>query len=269
MSGPNHPSQPPTAFEHDEDEASAVRFADLGEDERVVSPDEDEDEDEGSAVRFADLSEDERAELEDEDEATGSFDTATAAASNASSTASSANSSASSSGGTSGGTARGVDELAIEKWSEEQKKVYESVKSKTQELGISKSDVERIAAFSVLAFMHEKNARPDTRVDRVQAVNANGDLIVRMEHMKYGDREPIFNNDVRLKDAPAFEQTAAQIQQANERVHGKTRTEQEIAQHQQNQVTNQDERPNPVQLADDQITARVQSSMSAIGRGGR
>lgn len=174
-----------------------------------------------------------------------------------------------SSGSTSGGSAIGIDELAIEKWSEEQKKVYESVKQKTQELGVAKDDVERIAAYSVLQFMNEKDRKPDTRVDRVQAVNANGDVLVRMEHMKYGDREPIFNNDVRLKDAPAFEQTAAQIQQANERVHGKSKTEQEIAQYHQNQDTNQQERPNTLQLIDDQISARVQSSMPALSRGGR
>jgi hypothetical protein len=183
--------------------------------------------------------------------------------------AAAASGAAGSSGGTSGGSAIGIDELAIEKWSEEQKNVYQSVKQKAQELGVAKDDVERIAAYSVLQFMNEKDRKPDTRVDRVQAVNANGDVLVRMEHMKYGDREPIFNNDVRLKDAPAFEQTAAQIQQANERVHGKTKAEQEIAQHHQNQDTNKEERPNTLQLVDDQITARMQSSMPAMSRGGR
>jgi hypothetical protein len=129
--------------------------------------------------------------------------------------------------------------------------------------------VERVAAFSVLKFIQEKDRKPDTRVDRVQAVNANGDVIVRMENMKYGDREPIFNNDVRLKDAPAFDQSAAQIQQANQGLQNKSAAEQAIAQHRQNEDTNQREKPSVLQLADDQITARLQSSMPALTRGGR
>lgn len=191
---------------------------------------------------------------------------ATSAEANASASAASGSSGSSS---TSGGTAIGIDELAIEKWTAEQQKVYESVKDKTQELGIAKDDVQRIAAYSVLQFMNEKDRKPDTRVDRVQAVNANGDVIVRMEHMKYGDREPIFNNDVRLKDAPAFDQSAAQIQQANQSLQNKSATEQAIAQHRQNEDTNQRERPTVLQQADDQIAARLQSSMPALTRGGR
>jgi hypothetical protein len=96
-------------------------------------------------------------------------------------------------------------------------------------------------------------------------VNANGDTIVRMENMKYGDREPIFTNDVRMKDAPAFDQSAAQIEQANQRLQGKS-AEQNIAMQQQNQDNNQRERMNALQATEDQIMARVQSSNSAIRR---
>lgn len=213
-----------------------------------------EDEDEATAVRLADLSEDDLIDFDAMDDA-DPVDAAASATSAAS---------GDSSGGTSGGTAIGIDELAIEKWTEEQKQVYESVKKKAQELGLSQDNVERIAAFSVVQHMHEKNERPDTRVDRVQAVNANGDVVVRMEHMKYGDREPIFNNDVRLKDAPAFEQSAAQIEQANERIHNKSAAEQEIAQHRQNTDNNQQERPSLLQRTDDQVMARVQSSAPAL-----
>ncbi len=170
------------------------------------------------------------------------------------------------SGGTSGGTARGIDEHAIDKWTAEQQKVFNSVKEKVQELGISKDDVQRIAAFSVLQFIAEKDRKPDTRVDRVQAVNANGDTIVRMENMKYGDREPIFTNDVRMKDAPAFDQSAAQIEQANQRLHTKSVAEQNIAMHQQNQDNNQQQRANVLQSTEDQVMARVQSASAAIKR---
>lgn len=174
--------------------------------------------------------------------------------------------SSSASSGTSGGSARGIDEHAIEKWTAEQQKVFNSVKDKVQEIGLAKDDVERIAAYSVMQFMAEKDRKPDTRVDRVQAVNANGDTIVRMEHMKYGDKEPIFTNDVRMKDAPAFDQSAAQIEQANQRLHAKSAAEQNIAMHQQNQDNNQRERTTALQTAEDQIMARVQSSNSVIRR---
>jgi hypothetical protein len=177
-----------------------------------------------------------------------------------------ATASSSASSGTSGGSARGIDEHAIEKWTAEQQKVFNSVKDKVQEIGVAKDDVERIAAYSVTQFMAEKDRKPDTRVDRVQAVNANGDTIVRMEHMKYGDREPIFTNDVRMKDAPAFDQSAAQIEQANQRLHAKSAAEQNIAMHQQNQDNNQRERMNTLQATEDQVMARVQSSNSAIKR---
>jgi hypothetical protein len=166
---------------------------------------------------------------------------------------------------TSGGTARGIDEHAIEKWTAEQQKVFNAVREKVQELGIAKDDVQRIAAFSVLQHMAEKDRKPDTRVDRVQAVNANGDTIVRMEHMKYGDREPIFNNDVRLKDSPAFDQSAAQIAQANQRLHNTAAAEQ-IARHQQSQDNHQRETASVLQSTEDQVMARVQSSSAAIKR---
>lgn len=201
------------------------------------------------------------AEAED-DETEGTASNSPLSGTTSSSTSSNASGSASS--GTSGGSARGIDEHAIEKWTPEQQKVFNSVKDKVQELGIAKDDVQRIAAFSVLQFIAEKDRKPDTRVDRVQAVNANGDTIVRMENMKYGDREPIFTNDVRMKDAPAFDQSAAQIEQANQRLHAKSAAEQNIAMHQQNQDNNQHERMNTLQATEDQVMARVQSSNSAI-----
>jgi hypothetical protein len=198
---------------------------------------------------------DEPAEDADADEASG--EASNVAGAGASSGASS---------GTSGGTARGIDEHAIEKWTAEQQKVFNSVKDKVQEIGVAKDDVQRIAAYSVLQFIAEKDRKPDTRVDRVQAVNANGDTIVRMEHMKYGDREPIFTNDVRMKDAPAFDQSAAQIEQSNQRLQNQSAAEQNIAMHQQNLDNNQHERMNALQATEDQVMARVQSSNSALKR---
>lgn len=191
-----------------------------------------------AAERDAEASQDDaedEVEIEERESVYSIYADDDAAEDEAAAAAAAASSAAGSSGGTSGGSAIGIDELAIEKWSEEQKKVYESVKQKTQELGVAKDDVERIAAYSVLQFMNEKDRKPDTRVDRVQAVNANGDVLVRMEHMKYGDREPIFANDVRLKETtPNLEQINAQITQANERANNKPNNEQQIAAHQQN-----------------------------------
>lgn len=214
----------------------------------------------------ADVEADVEAEAED-DETEGAASNSPLSGTTSSGTSSNASGSTSSStsSSTSGGSARGIDEHAIEKWTPEQQKVFNSVKDKVQELGIAKDDVQRIAAFSVLQFIAEKDRKPDTRVDRVQAVNANGDTIVRMENMKYGDREPIFTNDVRMKDAPAFDQSAAQIEQANQRLQGKS-AEQNIAMQQQNQDNNQRERMNALQATEDQIMARVQSSNSAIKR---
>ena len=183
------------------------------------------------------------------------------AASDAANAASGASSSS-----TSGGSARGIDEHAIDKWTPEQQKVFNSVKDKVQELGIAKDDVERIAAFSVLRFIQEKDRKPDTRVDRVQAVNANGDTIVRMENMKYGDREPIFTNDVRMKDTPAFDQSAAQIEQANQRVHQKSAADQQIAQQQQNQDAGEREKANVLQKAEDQIMSRAHLATPILSR---
>lgn len=211
----------------------------------------------------ADVDADVEAEAEDDD-AEGSASNSPLSGTTSTSTSSNASSSTSSS--TSGGSARGIDEHAIEKWTPEQQKVFNSVKDKVQELGIAKDDVQRIAAFSVLQFIAEKDRKPDTRVDRVQAVNANGDTIVRMENMKYGDREPIFTNDVRMKDAPAFDQSAAQIEQANQRLQGKSAAEQNIAMHQQNQDNNQQAQMNALQATEDQVMARVQSSNSALRR---
>lgn len=223
-------------------------------------------EDESPRPQASALAADSDADVEADVEAEADDDETEGTASNSplsGTTSSSASSNASSS--TSGGSARGIDEHAIEKWTPEQQKVFNSVKDKVQELGIAKDDVQRIAAFSVLQFIAEKDRKPDTRVDRVQAVNANGDTIVRMENMKYGDREPIFTNDVRMKDAPAFDQSAAQIEQANQRLQGKS-AEQNIAMQQQNQDNNQRERMNALQATEDQIMARVQSSNSAIKR---
>ncbi|MEQ1512480.1 MAG: hypothetical protein ABL934_07355 [Lysobacteraceae bacterium] len=216
-----------------------------------------------AAVSVADVEADVEAEAED-DETEGTASNSPLSGTTSSSTSGNASGSASSS--TSGGSARGIDEHAIEKWSAEQQKVFNSVREKVQEIGVAKDDVQRIAAYSVLQFIAEKDRKPDTRVDRVQAVNANGDTIVRMEHMKYGDREPIFTNDVRMKDAPAFDQTAAQIEQANQRLNTKSAAEQNIAMHQQNQDNNQQQRMNALQATEDQVMARVQSSNSAIKR---
>ena len=213
----------------------------------------------------ADLEADLDAEAEAEDDGTEGT-ASNSPLSGTTSTSTSSNASSSTSSSTSGGSARGIDEHAIEKWTPEQQKVFNSVKDKVQELGIAKDDVQRIAAFSVLQFIAEKDRKPDTRVDRVQAVNANGDTIVRMENMKYGDREPIFTNDVRMKDAPAFDQSAAQIEQANQRLQGKSAADQNIAMHQQNQDNNQHERMNALQATEDQVMARVQSSNSALRR---
>lgn len=224
-------------------------------------------EDDGSRPEVTAMAADSEADVEAEaesDETEGTASNSPLSGTTSSSTSSNASGSASS--GTSGGSARGIDEHAIEKWTPEQQKVFNSVKDKVQELGIAKDDVQRIAAFSVLQFIAEKDRKPDTRVDRVQAVNANGDTIVRMENMKYGDREPIFTNDVRMKDAPAFDQSAAQIEQANQRLHAKSAAEQNIAMHQQNQDNNQHERMNTLQATEDQVMARVQSSNSAIRR---
>lgn len=227
-------------------------------------------EDESPRPQASALAADSDADVEADVEAEAEDDETEGAASNSplsgtTSTSTSSNASGSTSSSTSGGSARGIDEHAIEKWTPEQQKVFNSVKDKVQELGIAKDDVQRIAAFSVLQFIAEKDRKPDTRVDRVQAVNANGDTIVRMENMKYGDREPIFTNDVRMKDAPAFDQSAAQIEQANQRLQGKS-AEQNIAMQQQNQDNNQRERMNALQATEDQIMARVQSSNSAIKR---
>lgn len=219
-----------------------------------------------ASAMAADSDADAEADVEAEAEDDGTEGTASnSPLSGTTSSSTSSNASSSTSSSTSGGTARGIDEHAIEKWTPEQQKVFNSVKDKVQELGIPKDDVQRIAAFSVLQFIAEKDRKPDTRVDRVQAVNANGDTIVRMENMKYGDREPIFTNDVRMKDAPAFDQSAAQIEQANQRLQGKS-AEQNIAMQQQNQDNNQRERMNALQATEDQIMARVQSSNSAIRR---
>ncbi len=192
---------------------------------------------------------------------TASGEVSSEAASDAANAASGATSSS-----TSGGSARGIDEHAIDKWTPEQQKVFNSVKDKVQELGIAKDDVERIAAFSVLRFIQEKDRKPDTRVDRVQAVNANGDTIVRMENMKYGDREPIFTNDVRMKDTPAFDQSAAQIEQANQRVHQKSAADQQIAQQQQNQDASEREKANVLQKAEDQIMSRAHLATPILSR---
>lgn len=227
-------------------------------------------EDESPRPQASALAADSDADVEADVEAEAEDDETEGAASNSplsgtTSSGTSSNASGSTSSSTSGGSARGIDEHAIEKWTPEQQKVFNSVKDKVQELGIAKDDVQRIAAFSVLQFIAEKDRKPDTRVDRVQAVNANGDTIVRMENMKYGDREPIFTNDVRMKDAPAFDQSAAQIEQANQRLQGKS-AEQNIAMQQQNQDNNQRERMNALQATEDQIMARVQSSNSTIKR---
>jgi hypothetical protein len=133
-------------------------------------------------------------------------------------------------------TGSGQTGLAIDKWSPEQQKVYENVKESLQRHNLPADQMERLAAYSVLKFTQEKDAKPDTSVDRVQsAALKDGDVMVRMEHMKYGDREPIFANDVRLKDAATdLGQINAQILQVNERANSKTNNQQPIPEHQQN-----------------------------------
>jgi hypothetical protein len=147
-------------------------------------------------------------------------------------------------GGNDSATGTGQNGLGIDKWSAEQQKVYESVKESLQRHNLPKEDMERLAAQSVLKFTQEKETKPDTRVDRVQsAVLANGDVVVRMEHMKYGDREPIFATDVRLKDTPNLQEIATQIQQANERANNKSNNEQQPTAPQVGQEPPQRDRP--------------------------
>ena len=155
---------------------------------------------------------------------------------------------------------------AIEKWSPEQQKVFESVKDKVQGLGVPEEHAQQIAAHSVAEFTKRKDKNPDERVDHVHAANVNGEVVVRTAYMKYGDKEPVFTNDARLKDSPPFEQSAAQIAQSNRPPEAKSAAEQNIANHQQNQDINQVREANPVRTAEDQIMARVQSSMPAISR---
>ncbi len=243
--------EPEEAGEHPQEKA-ALAGDDAG-DDRDAAVDAETPPSETASGETEDETEDESAEASGEMSSEAASDAANAA-------------SGASSSSTSGGSARGIDEHAIDKWTPEQQKVFNSVKDKVQELGIGKDDVERIAAFSVLRFIQEKDRKPDTRVDRVQAVNANGDTIVRMENMKYGDREPIFTNDVRMKDTPAFDQSAAQIEQANQRVHQKSAADQQIAQQQQNQDASEREKSNVLQKAEDQIMSRAHLATPILSR---
>ncbi len=158
-------------------------------------------------------------------------------------------------------TVMAIAPIAIDKWTPEQQKVFESVKEKVQELGLSQDDANKVAARSVADFTMRKDKNPEERVDHVHASNANGDVVVRTAYMRYGDKEPIMTNDVRLKDAPSFEQSAAQIEQANQRVNPQ-QGQDPARKHLENQNINQEERPGVLQKVDDQIAARVMSSQA-------
>ena len=210
-------------------------------------------------------------------EAPGELQTQTAAAqvspqagslANTPASTQSTNSAASQSGtdAVSGAPIMELQARAIEKWSPEQQKVFESVKDKVQGLGVPEDHAQQIAAHSVAEFTKRKDKNPDERVDHVHAANVNGEVVVRTAYMKYGDKEPVFTNDARLKDSPPFEQSAAQIAQSNRPPEARSAAEQSIANHQQNQDINQVREANPVRTAEDQIMARVQSSMPAITR---
>ena len=149
--------------------------------------------------------------------------------------------------------------LAIEKWSPEQQKVFESVRDKAQGLGVPEEHAQQIAAHSVAEFTKRKDKNPDERVDHVHVANVNGEVVVRTAYMKYGDKEPVFTNDARLKDSPPFEQSAAQIAQSNQPPEVKSAAEQNIAMHQQNQDANQAREANLVRATEDKVMAQVRS----------
>lgn len=107
-------------------------------------------------------------------------------------------------------------QLAIEKWSEEQKKVYENVKEKAQELGLPKDRADTLAAHTVASW--RENERLVPRVDHVHlSRGVDGDTLVTLAYMQHGMKEPIFTHTASLNHSPAFEQSVARMEQLAQR----------------------------------------------------
>jgi hypothetical protein len=129
-----------------------------------------------------------------------------------------------------GGSARGAEEplegdlrdqrgptvdphaLVIEKWSQEQQKVYENVREKAQELGLPKDRADMLAAHTVVNWRENEKTIP--RVDYVHVSRAaDGDTRVTLAYMQHGQKEPIFTQTTSLNNSPAFEQSAKRMEQ--------------------------------------------------------
>ena len=107
-------------------------------------------------------------------------------------------------------------QLAIEKWSEEQKKVYENVKEKAQEMGLPKDRADTLAAHTVASW--RENERLVPRVDHVHlSRGVDGDTLVTLAYMQHGMKEPIFTHTASLNNSPAFEQSVARMEQMAQR----------------------------------------------------
>lgn len=107
-------------------------------------------------------------------------------------------------------------QLAIEKWSQEQKKVYESVKVKAQEMGLPKERADSLAAHTVASW--RENERLVPRVDHVHVTRGvDGDTLVTLAYMQHGMKEPIFTHTASLNNSPAFEQSVARMEQMAQR----------------------------------------------------
>jgi hypothetical protein len=102
--------------------------------------------------------------------------------------------------------------LAIEKWSQEQQKVYENVKSKAQEFGLPHERADMLAANTVVNWKENERLLP--RVDHVHlSRGADGDMRVTLAYMQHGPKEPIFTHTTSLNNSPAFEQSVARMEQ--------------------------------------------------------
>lgn len=107
-------------------------------------------------------------------------------------------------------------QLAIEKWSQEQKKVYESVKVKAQEMGLPRERADSLAAHTVASW--RENERLVPRVDHVHVSRGvDGDTLVTLAYMQHGMKEPIFTHTASLNNSPAFEQSVARMEQMAQR----------------------------------------------------
>lgn len=107
-------------------------------------------------------------------------------------------------------------QLAIEKWSEEQKKVYESVREKAQEMGLPRERADTLAAHTVASW--RENERLVPRVDHVHlSRGVDGDTLVTLAYMQHGMKEPIFTHSASLNNSPAFEQSVARMEQMAQR----------------------------------------------------